>query len=38
MLSEKSRPVIEATLPLVGSRIGEITADFYNRLFTAHPE
>ncbi|MFS2088460.1 globin domain-containing protein [Paenarthrobacter nicotinovorans] len=37
MLSEKSRPVIEATLPLVGSRIGEITADFYNRLFTAHP-
>ena len=38
MLSEKSRPVIEATLPLVGSRIGEITADFYKRLFAAHPE
>ncbi|UKA50711.1 globin domain-containing protein [Arthrobacter sp. FW305-123] len=38
MLSEKSRPVIEATLPLVGSRIGAITTDFYNRLFTAHPE
>ncbi|MEV7603810.1 globin domain-containing protein [Paenarthrobacter sp. NPDC089322] len=38
MLSEKSRPVIEATLPLVGSRIGEITADFYSRLFAAHPE
>jgi len=38
MLSEKSRPVIEATLPLVGSRIGEITADFYKRLFSAHPE
>ena len=38
MLSEKSRPVIEATLPLVGSRIGEITTDFYNRLFAAHPE
>lgn len=38
MLSEKSRPIIEATLPLVGSRIGAITADFYNRLFAAHPE
>ncbi|KUM34625.1 globin domain-containing protein [Arthrobacter sp. EpRS71] len=38
MLSEKSRPIIEATLPLVGSRIGTITVDFYNRLFTAHPE
>lgn len=38
MLSEKSRPVIEATLPLVGSRIGSITKDFYSRLFTAHPE
>ncbi len=38
MLSEKSRPIIEATLPLVGSRIGDITADFYKRLFAAHPE
>ncbi|MFJ6537116.1 globin domain-containing protein [Paenarthrobacter sp. NPDC091711] len=38
MLSEKSRPIIEATLPLVGSRIGTITVDFYNRLFTAHTE
>ncbi|WP_309075213.1 globin domain-containing protein [Paenarthrobacter sp.] len=38
MLSEKSRPIIEATLPLVGSRIGAITVDFYNRLFGAHPE
>ncbi|WP_115789558.1 globin domain-containing protein [Arthrobacter silvisoli] len=38
MLSEKSRPVIQATLPLVGSRISEITADFYKRLFAAHPE
>ena len=38
MLSEKSRPIIEATLPLVGSRIGAITVDFYNRLFAAHPE
>ncbi|MGR0161735.1 globin domain-containing protein [Paenarthrobacter nitroguajacolicus] len=38
MLSEKSFPFIEATLPLVGSRIGAITVDFYNRLFAAHPE
>lgn len=38
MLSDKSRPVIEATLPLVGSRIGAITPNFYARLFTAHPE
>ena len=38
MLSDKSCPVIEATLPLVGSRIGEITPKFYARLFAAHPE
>ncbi|NHW49164.1 hemin transporter [Paenarthrobacter sp. MSM-2-10-13] len=38
MLSEKSRPIIEATLPLVGSRIGTITVDFYNRLFASHPQ
>ena len=38
MLSDKSRPVIGATLPLVGSRIGEITPKFYARLFAAHPE
>ncbi|HET7139711.1 MAG TPA: globin domain-containing protein [Arthrobacter sp.] len=38
MLSDKSRPVIEATLPLVGSRIGAITPNFYARLFAAHPE
>ncbi len=38
MLSDKSRPVIEATLPLVGSRIGDITPKFYARLFAAHPE
>jgi nitric oxide dioxygenase len=38
MLSEKSRPVIEATLPLVGQRIGAITPKFYSRLFAAHPE
>ncbi|UVJ40296.1 globin domain-containing protein [Arthrobacter sp. CJ23] len=38
MLSDKSRPIIEATLPLVGSRIGDITKAFYERLFAAHPE
>ncbi|GAA3598846.1 FAD-binding oxidoreductase [Klugiella xanthotipulae] len=38
MLSDKSRPVIEATLPLVGSRIGEITPVFYGKMFAAHPE
>jgi nitric oxide dioxygenase len=38
MLSDKSRPVIEATLPLVGSRISAITPKFYSRLFAAHPE
>src|SRR5919112_60328 len=38
MLSDKSRPVIEATLPLVGSRIGAITPKFYQRLFAAIAE
>ena len=38
MLSEKSRPVIEATLPVIAGRIGEITKKFYERLFTNHPE
>lgn len=38
MLSEKSRPVIEATLPLIGSRIGHITPVFYQKMFAAHPE
>ncbi len=38
MLSEKSRPVIEATLPIIGERISHITPKFYARLFAAHPE
>ncbi|ALV47239.1 hemin transporter [Arthrobacter alpinus] len=38
MLSEKSRPLIAATLPLVGSRLGAITPNFYTRMFAAHPE
>ena len=38
MLSTKSFPVIEATLPIIAERISSITPNFYNRLFTAHPE
>jgi len=38
MLSQKSRPLIEATLPLVGARLGAITPNFYRRMFAAHPE
>ncbi|HEY9424371.1 MAG TPA: globin domain-containing protein [Microterricola sp.] len=38
MLSEKSRPVIEATLPLIGERIPHITPKFYTRMLAARPE
>ncbi|MFD0399526.1 globin domain-containing protein [Kitasatospora sp. NPDC127121] len=38
MLSAKSAEVIEATLPVVGGAIGDITPLFYDRLFAAHPE
>ena len=38
MLSEKSRPVIEATLPVVGDNIGKIADRFYQHLFGEHPE
>lgn len=38
MLSEKSRPVIEATLPVIQGRINTITPIFYERLFKNHPE
>lgn len=38
MLSEKSRPVIEATLPIIGERISHITPKFYSRMFAARPE
>ncbi|MFJ9693851.1 globin domain-containing protein [Kitasatospora sp. NPDC101183] len=37
MLSAKSAEVIEATLPVVGAAIGDITPRFYDRLFAAHP-
>ncbi|MFG2907917.1 globin domain-containing protein [Kitasatospora sp. NPDC048286] len=38
MLSAKSAEVIEATLPVVGAAIGDITPRFYDRMFAAHPE
>ncbi|WBP85236.1 globin domain-containing protein [Kitasatospora cathayae] len=38
MLSAKSAEVVEATLPIVGGAIGDITPRFYDRLFAAHPE
>lgn len=38
MISDRSRPVIEATLPVVGQHIGEIAESFYKHLFTNHPE
>jgi nitric oxide dioxygenase len=38
MLSTQSRPIIEATLPLVGERMPAIAKKFYGRLFSAHPE
>jgi len=38
MLSEKSRPVIEATLPVVGENIGAIAQRFYQHMFGEHPE
>ncbi|MCW2574050.1 MAG: Nitric oxide dioxygenase [Modestobacter sp.] len=37
-LSEKSKPVIEATLPVVGEHIQEIAERFYEHLFGEHPE
>ncbi|MGY1633129.1 globin domain-containing protein [Geodermatophilus sp. SYSU D01186] len=38
MLSDKSRPVIEATLPVVGENIGKIAERFYQHLFGEHPQ
>jgi nitric oxide dioxygenase len=38
VLSEKSKPVIEATLPVVGENIGKIAERFYQHLFGEHPE
>ncbi|WP_369138512.1 globin domain-containing protein [Modestobacter versicolor] len=38
MLSDRSRPVIEATLPVVADNVREIARRFYDHLFAAHPE
>ncbi|MER5398568.1 globin domain-containing protein [Streptomyces sp. NPDC002599] len=38
MLSNTSRPVIAATLPVVGEHIGEIARRFYRHMFANHPE
>ena len=38
MLSEKSTATVNATLPVVGAAISDITARFYPRMFQAHPE
>ncbi|SDN79758.1 globin domain-containing protein [Geodermatophilus sp. DSM 45219] len=38
MLSDRARPVVEATLPVVADHIGEIAQRFYRHLFDAHPE
>jgi nitric oxide dioxygenase len=38
VLSDRSRPIIEATLPAVAANIDEIATRFYTHLFDAHPE
>ena len=38
MLSDRSRPIVEATLPVVGENIGEIARRFYEHMFANHPE
>ena len=38
MLSDRSRPVIEATLPVVADHIGEIAQRFYRHMFEARPD
>ena len=38
MLSEKSRPVIEATAGVVAENMPQITPKFYGHMFEAHPE
>lgn len=37
-LSPEHEATIKATLPLVGSKINEITPPFYQKMFAAHPE
>jgi hypothetical protein len=37
-LSDRSRPLIEATLRVVGEHINEIAEHFYRHMFAGHPE
>ncbi len=38
MLSETAEETVKATLPVIASKIDEITPIFYRRMFAAHPE
>jgi nitric oxide dioxygenase len=38
MLSDKSRPVVQATLSIVAKNIHEIAKRFYQHMFATHPE
>ena len=38
MLSATAAETVRSTLPIIGSRIDEITPIFYRRMFAAHPE
>ena len=38
MLSATSTEVVKATLPAIGAAIGDITPQFYSKMFAAHPE
>jgi nitric oxide dioxygenase len=38
MLSATALPTVRATLPAVGAAVQDISALFYDKLFTAHPE
>ena len=38
MLSDRSRPVVQATLPAVAENIGEIAKRFYGHMLGGHPE
>ncbi|GGN85863.1 hemin transporter [Actinoplanes lobatus] len=38
MLSDRSRPIIQATLPVVADHISEIARRFYAHMFAEHPE
>lgn len=37
-LTDDQAEIIRQTLPVVGANIGEITPNFYRRMFAAHPE